>query len=174
MGWLKIFHLDNTKRTTSGSLLLGGIYLNVEHLIFWNRWDIDHVGHEQLGVGMIVLFGIIRVYVTLKKKQFRYLNPFYSEDFLAQHYYPKEKVTQWNIEKINERLSRADVSQSDASRFIRKVEKIVGQKPEEVNQNLELTSQILKQKSETIKSIVNRKENEFIKRIQSRITSGND
>ncbi len=170
LGWLKIFHLDNKKRTTSGALFLGGAYLNVEHLAFWHRWDIDHFGHEQIGICMIILFIIIRVYVIIKKKQIRYLNPFYSEDFLAKHYYSKYKVTRWNIEKIGETLSRANVPENDAVRFVVKIEDIVKKKPEDVDQNLEFTQQIRKQKSRAINSIRSHKEKEFLNRIQLKLT----
>ena len=165
-GWLKIFHLDNKKRTTSGFLLLGGLYLNIEHLVYWHRWDIDHFGHEQLGLIMVGLFLVIRVYVILKKKQLRYLNPFYSEDFAAKYYYPKEKITRLNIEKIRDKLIREDIPEERIVKFVDTLSKTVQEREEELDRNLEFTKQILKKKSKVIEALKNHKEEEFIHNIK--------
>ena len=91
------------------------------------------------------------------------------EEFLAKYYYPKDKITRWNIEKIGEKLSREDLPKKDAARFMKKIEKITKKKPEELNQNFEFTRQILKQKSEAVYFIRTDKEDEFIKKIESQI-----
>ena len=165
-GWLKIFHLDNKKRTTSGFLFLGGLYLNVEHLVYWHRWDIDHFGHEQLGLIMIGLFLVIRAYVVLKKKQLRYLNPFYSEDFAAKYYYQKEKITRHNIEKIRDKLIKEDIPTEQLFKFIDKIEKTVKEREEQPDKNLKFTQQILKKKSKVVEALKNHKEEEFIHSIK--------
>ncbi len=67
---------------------------NIEHLVFWHRWDLDHFGHEQLGAALTALFLVIRLYVIIKKRQLRYFNPFYSEKFIAKYYYPNSEMKQ--------------------------------------------------------------------------------
>lgn len=54
-----------TKKMISGLLIVGGSFLLIEHLFTFQGFDIEIIGHEIIGLGMI----IIALLLSMKWKQ---------------------------------------------------------------------------------------------------------
>lgn len=49
------------KKITSGLLIIGGSFLLLEHLFSFQGFDLEIVGHEYYGIGMIVVGFVLSI-----------------------------------------------------------------------------------------------------------------
>ena len=170
-----IFNVKSDKiKTVSASFILAGLYLNIEHLVYWLRWDIDHFGHEQLGLFLIFLAFAIQLYFVYQNRSkglgaLKYINPFYSKDFLAIRYYKIDEILDWKKEKIREESIRKGLPVKDTERLLLNIQKEIDKTPIESNQNLRLTTQILKQMPKSVDLKGDYKQHKFIKEVKSKL-----
>lgn len=148
--------------------------MNIEHLVYWLRWDIDHFGHEQLGLLLISGGIVIQLHSVYQNRSkglgaLKYINPFYSKDFLATRHYKIDEILDWKKEKIREESIRKGLPMKDTERLLTNIQKEIDKTPIDSNQNLRLTSQILKQMSKSDDLKGDHKQRKFIKEVKSKL-----